>query len=272
MSAEDKRRVICDTHGETVPTFVCKHLVGGSELGFYSAYDEDDEEPDEYPNAWCAACEAARIREGGESGDWNEASEAFAGVTLVCAGCYVAARERNEQLDDDDGDEDGSSAAFHCATCGQEHVGLPDMGADMPDAYFAVPKSKRRKLRVTDDTCVIPLKDGNAYFIRGVIEIPIRGRERFGFGVWVSLKKENFETYVANFNSAEIGPFFGWLCTELSFYSAKTTSLKTMVHFRGGGLRPTIKLELASHPLAMHQHFGISLAKALEIVHHYDPA
>ena len=42
--------------------------------------------------AWCRACDQVRIREGG---DWNEVSEAFAKITLICHHCYEAARARN---------------------------------------------------------------------------------------------------------------------------------------------------------------------------------
>ena len=42
-----------------------------------------------------------------------------------------------------------------------------------------------------------------------------------------------------NPNSAEIGPFFGWLCTRISFYQEETLRLKIDGPFRGGGLRPS---------------------------------
>ena len=45
--------------------------------------------------------------------------------------------------------------------------------------------------------------------------------------------------------------------------------LKTMAHFRGEGLRPSIILEPGAHPLSVDQRDGISLRKAWEIVHYY---
>jgi hypothetical protein len=80
--------VQCGTHGPATATFVCQHLVSGSGLGFFCA--DDPEAP--HPDAWCGQCEEVRIREGGE---WNDASEALAKVTLICHHCYEAARERN---------------------------------------------------------------------------------------------------------------------------------------------------------------------------------
>jgi hypothetical protein len=60
------------------------------------------------------------------------------------------------------------------------------------------------------------------------------------------------------------------LCTRIAYYSENTLLLKTMAHFRRGGLRPTIELEPTDHPLAVDQREGISLARAWQIVHYYD--
>jgi hypothetical protein len=159
---------------------------------------------------------------------------------------------------------------YHCKTCGQVHTELPHIGDDRPAYYYGIPEAEReRRVKLTGDTCVI---DDEDYFIRGVIEIPVHGHpHEFGWGVWVTLKKENFEKYQANFDTPDIGPFFGWLSTEIDWYKPHTTiNLKTMAHFRGEGLRPMIKLEPASdHPLAVDQRNGITLEKAWEIVHHY---
>ena len=158
---------------------------------------------------------------------------------------------------------------FRCHTCGQIHKDLPSMGTDKPDQWWDVPKKERRKrIKLTTDTCII---DGKHCFIRGVLEIPVkRRREPFTFGVWVSQKPENFRTYVTHPGSADIGPFFGWLCTGINYYPVETLLLKTRAHFRGGGLRPTIELEPTDHPLAVDQREGITLAKAWEIVHQYE--
>lgn len=86
---EAKRRVVCDVHGPTAPAFVCKHLVTGKDLGFFAA----DETENARPDAWCSDCENVRIAEGGE---WNDRSEEFAGISVICASCYDQARERND--------------------------------------------------------------------------------------------------------------------------------------------------------------------------------
>ena len=157
--------------------------------------------------------------------------------------------------------------SYICSTCDEEHDDLPDIGSDRPDYYWSVAEEFRaEKITLTEDICIID----EDYFIRGVIEIPIiDGAERFGFGVWVSQKKENFEKYLEYPDSAEIGPFFGWLSTRLNCYTEETLLLKTMAHFQGNGLRPLIEIEPGNHQLFVDQQNGITLQKAWEIVHFY---
>lgn len=157
---------------------------------------------------------------------------------------------------------------YKCSICGETHNDLPDIGSDKPYYWFTVPEEERlARAELSEDICII---DDEDYFIRGVIQIPIHDYEQnFGFGVWVSQKKENFYAYLDNSNSDQIGPFFGWLSTELDYYEESTLSLKTMAHFKGDGDRPTIEVEPSDHPLAVDQQEGISLVKAWEIVHFY---
>ena len=161
--------------------------------------------------------------------------------------------------------------SYRCHTCDELHTDLPHVGLDKPDYYWTVPEEERAaRTEVTSDTCII---DDQDFFIRGVIEIPVHDySEVFGFGAWVSLKRENFHRYLENFDSSDIGLFFGWMSTSISFYKEETLLLKTMAHFRGGGLRPRIELEPSDHPMAIDQRTGINLEKAWEIVHFFDGA
>lgn len=84
--------VQCAEHGSQEETYVCKHLVLSLRtkevIGFYwSSKLRGD--------AWCATCEKVRIAEGGSSGDWNERSEAFADIKVLCAACYDRVRAIN---------------------------------------------------------------------------------------------------------------------------------------------------------------------------------
>jgi hypothetical protein len=156
--------------------------------------------------------------------------------------------------------------SYQCAICGELHDGLPDIGFEWPDPYFGVPEAERvARVRGTVDTCII---DDEDHYIRGVILIPVHGGgNHFGLGVWVSQKRENFETYVENFDSIDIGPFFGWLSNRIPFYEQDTWALKTMARFQGGKQRPLIELEPSDHPLYRDYSEGITPDRAWQYVH-----
>ena len=82
----------CNEHGAQEETFVCKHLLQslrtGQKVGFYWASEPRGD-------AWCHACEQVRLTEGGASGEWNERSEAFAQITILCGQCYDRVRDLN---------------------------------------------------------------------------------------------------------------------------------------------------------------------------------
>jgi hypothetical protein len=60
-----------------------------SRVGFHTPGDADDDD-----QAWCNACEQVRAREG----EWNERSEAYAAIRLICNDCFQQARELNRGL------------------------------------------------------------------------------------------------------------------------------------------------------------------------------
>jgi len=86
-------RIDRDRHGAESATFVCRHLAASlcsrEPVGFVAAQTSAQPRPD----AWCSACETKRLELGGE---WCEESEAFAGITLLCAACYDEVRSLNE--------------------------------------------------------------------------------------------------------------------------------------------------------------------------------
>jgi hypothetical protein len=155
--------------------------------------------------------------------------------------------------------------SYKCSICGEEHSDLPHIGFRAPFHWRDELASDSNSL-LTEDLCIV---EGRDFFIRGVIKIPVHDHEaEFGWGVWVSHKKENFERYRDHFDSAAIGPFFGWLCTKIDCYTESTLELKTMAHYRGGKLRPRIELEESGHPLYLQQRDGISLSEAWQMIHH----
>ena len=89
----------------------------------------------------------------------------------------------------------------------------------------------------------------------------------------MSLSEPNFFIWQDNYETANrdhLGPFFGWLCTQLPIYP-ETLHLKTMVHLRNNGIRPRIVLEPIDHPLSIEQNEGITMERALELVHLVSP-
>lgn len=95
MSDSDNQ-IECRTHGKTNSTFLCRHLVEGEKKGFNLGYDPEN--PDDlHPDAWCDECESILEAEG----EWNDKSEKFADIKLLCASCYEDIRERNWLQDDD---------------------------------------------------------------------------------------------------------------------------------------------------------------------------
>lgn len=158
--------------------------------------------------------------------------------------------------------------AYECSLCGQTHAGFPAFHADRPAPYWDVPPEKRDSdVFLTSDSCVIA---DRFFFVHGCLEIPIHGTDDvLTWGVWVSLKEENFFLWQDHFDvpiRSHIGPFFGWLCTRLPLYP-DTLHLKTHVHLRDHGLRPRIELERTDHPLSREQHEGLSVEAALRRVH-----
>jgi len=89
-----QKTVDCANHGYSRPAFVCQHLNLETPKGFEEAFEtykgmELDEEDDF--QAWCSKCEEVRIEHDG----WNEESESFAKIKLICENCYFELKEFN---------------------------------------------------------------------------------------------------------------------------------------------------------------------------------
>ncbi|WP_227940227.1 DUF2199 domain-containing protein [Alkalihalobacillus deserti] len=156
---------------------------------------------------------------------------------------------------------------YICSCCGEYHDELPlNYGSPAPIYYEeATRKERKKRFELNDDLCVM---DGEHFFIRGCIEIPVIGsNEPFVWGVWVSLSEENFELTLEHWddpNREKLKPMFGWLSTQLPLYP-ETLNLKTYVHNRSIELRPYIELEPTDHPLSKEQSQGITIERVKEI-------
>lgn len=155
---------------------------------------------------------------------------------------------------------------FKCRTCDEWHEGVPHISAQAPLYYYAVPEGERAaKCELTPDTCIV---DGEFFFVRGVIEVPVEGLDDgFGWGVWVSLSETHFREYLAHDDDplrSGLGPYFGWLSAAIAGYP-DTENLKTKLHPQAPGRRPLIELEPTDHPLAVEQRSGITQDRLVEI-------
>jgi hypothetical protein len=161
-----------------------------------------------------------------------------------------------------------------CAGCGGTHQGLIDLAYGKPEQWpGAEDKAPNSALDLdlsgnflSEDFCVL---EGQHFFVRAVLELPIRGSggQQFGFGVWATLSRKNFERYIAEFDSGEqdeLGPWFGWFSNRLEGYP-DTLNLKCQVHPVSGRQRPRVELEPTQHPLALEQKTGITFDRLLEL-------
>jgi len=91
--------------------------------------------------------------------------------------------------------------------------------------------------------------------------------ERFRWGVWTSLSKSNFDRMVDLWHDPKLldePPYFGWLSSSIDLYP-DTLNLKTNVHSKDIGQRPSLLLEPKDHPLAIEQRSGVAMARVREI-------
>ena len=152
-----------------------------------------------------------------------------------------------------------------CRCCGVAHGGLFDLSVGQPDYWLDRDGDDRSML--TDDVCVV---DGEHCFVRCVAPLPIIGGGglTFGFGVWSTLSRANFETYVQTADDGRrqggLGSWFGWFSNQLKGYP-DTTGVKCRVQPRDGGLRPVIELEPTDHPLSIEQRQGVTLDRILDL-------
>ncbi len=155
---------------------------------------------------------------------------------------------------------------FKCKDCENWHEGWPDVAYAEPDYSAAITGPERaQRVQLGSDLCVV---DGEHFFIRCTLRVPVRGTyEDFGWGIWSSLSRANFERYYQSCDDDMSGwePMFGYLSNRLSHYP-DTLSLKLSVQTGPAGKRPSVQLEPTDHPLAADQRDGMSMEKLLEIV------
>jgi hypothetical protein len=115
------------------------------------------------------------------------------------------------------------------------------------------------------DQCII---DGEQFWIRGCLEIPISGQaDPFMWGVWANVWESDFDDISAHWEESgrerTSGPYKGRLGNSLSIYP-DTFNLKLRIEVRPVGERPLFFVEEPDHALAIEQTAGISTETAMQ--------
>jgi hypothetical protein len=159
-----------------------------------------------------------------------------------------------------------------CVSCGERHEGIFDLAYNKPE-FWQGPEDYSPNATaassthfLSEDFCVL---NDQHYFVRAVLQLPLIGLDGqyFGYGVWTTLSKKNFQLYLESFDSGEqahLGPWFGWFSNRLKGYP-DTLNLKCQVHPQAGRQRPLVELEPTDHPLAIEQKQGIDCGRLMEI-------
>ncbi|MCL2091893.1 MAG: DUF2199 domain-containing protein [Micrococcales bacterium] len=165
-----------------------------------------------------------------------------------------------------------TSPGWTCATCGARHDGLATLfGSDAPLPWILATEADRANGELNADLCFLELPDGQLFFIRGHLEIPVHDADidTFVWSVWVSLSEQNMRRQHEHWDDparAGLEPMFAWLMTALPVYEPTTTSLPARLHTRAPGVTPRIELDPSvDHPLVHEQHHGISLHRVAEL-------
>ena len=146
-----------------------------------------------------------------------------------------------------------------------------DLACNAPDYWEG---DKRRQpnsaLRLdgdflSEDFCIL---GGEHFFVRCVLEIPVHGlADKFGYGVWSTLSRANFEIYSAGFDAGATtnsGPWWGWFSNRLAGWS-DTLNIGCWVHPQPDRQRPVISLDASDHELAIAQSEGVDAERILQI-------
>lgn len=164
--------------------------------------------------------------------------------------------------------------SWQCSCCGEWFHGLMDLAVDCPDPWpHGAEKEPNAAMRtdgdfLSEDFCVL---GGEHFMIRCLLEFSVHGFEQqWSFGCWTSLSKDNFERYVAGFDtglSDDESPWFGWLCNGIKGLYVDDPSIPLNVYPQPGRQRPRlIALDEEDNPIARAQRDGLSPENLLAIL------
>ena len=92
MGSPERKAVHCNQHGKTSPAYACSHsltsLRDGNKRGLIFVNDEDG-----HYHGWCDECDEFLMSHGEE---WNDETEGFASISLLCEACFERLIQMNE--------------------------------------------------------------------------------------------------------------------------------------------------------------------------------
>jgi hypothetical protein len=156
---------------------------------------------------------------------------------------------------------------FACAVCGETHAGeTRDIRMGLPQPIFLLDEEEReRRSWVGEDSAIL---DGERFFVRALVELPIAGEEGyFGYGAWIEVSEPDYAALVELWHDEDgwrSEPFAGTLANELSPY-AFTDGLPVRIRLRDVRLLPLVELEDGEHELVRAQRHGISPHRAHQL-------
>ena len=122
---------------------------------------------------------------------------------------------------------------------------------------------------LSEDFCVI---DGENFIVRGVLKFYVEGLDdEFGFGVWSSLSRDNFDKYLEIFDDGieETSPeWSSWFCSHLGYFG-KTVGEKAWVIPQPNRQRPLIYFMNENSIIGQSHSAGLAASTLLEIFEYY---
>ena len=141
----------------------------------------------------------------------------------------------------------------------------------MPIEVMDIPENERpERVWLDADICAI---DDRQFFVKGLLDIPIQGvKEPLSWGLWVTQTEKELNAYEDALGTDRAGVVTqGQITVTMPGYSdldqnGKNYRLDCELIGQRSGLRPTINLLPSEHILFRDHKFGISWARAIELV------
>jgi hypothetical protein len=159
---------------------------------------------------------------------------------------------------------------YTCSVCGAYHDDeVRDIRMTLPEPVFRLDERERaERAWVGEDSSVLRDDGGERYFVRGLLELPLRNADdRFAYGVWVEVGEDDFSALDKLWRDPDghlHAPFAGRLANELTPYRG-TVGLPVGLRLRDVRVLPLVELETGDHPLVRDQLAGISDHHAHEL-------